>query len=67
MASGEGWAPLGFCAAARPSSPLCINFFVYFNNYILIQKKLTFSDNSKIKRFGLNILIEKESNYVYFL
>ena len=59
MASEEGWAPQGFWAAAWPSSPLCL---VYFNNYILIQKKLIFSNNSKIERSGLNILIKKKVN-----
>jgi len=67
MALGEGWAPLGFWATARLSSPLFLNFFVYFINYIFIRKKLIFPDNSKIKGPGLNILIEKESNYMYFL
>ena len=60
MASGEGWALLRFWAAARPLSPLFLNFFVYFINYILIQKKLIFFDNSKIKRSSLNISIEKK-------
>jgi hypothetical protein len=67
MASGEGWVPLGFWVTTRPLSPLCLNFFVYFINYFFIQKKLIFSNNTKIKGLGQNILIEKESNYVYFL
>jgi len=64
---GGGAGALGFWATAYPSSPLCLNFFVYFINYIFIWKKLIFLDNSKIKGLGLNILFQKESNYVYFL
>ena len=52
MASREGWAPLGFWAATRPSSPLLtvdnVNFYYDFkpkgeHEYTSIGFKLTIS------------------------
>jgi len=63
---GGAGAPrvLGGRPTFKPSLPqlICTLYELYFYS-----KKLIFFDNSKIKGSGLNILIEKESNYVYFL